>query len=183
MKRFRTRRRRPKGRGKPKGGKFEREICKKLSLWITNGDKEDCLWRSAISGGRATVAHRKGKEVRQGGDICSVSPEGHQLTDHWFIECKNVQRLYLDQWLIKGTGLFSKFWMKCRNEAKRHGRAPVIIAKQNGWPTLIIGPTDLLLHIKDAAPILSTEYISIWVFDEVVIWPWKIIIDARAIST
>lgn len=136
------------GRGKGKGASFEREVCKKLSLWITNGEREDCLWRSAISGGRATVAYSKGKEVRQAGDVCAVSPEGHALTDHWYIECKHVRKLGLDQFLIKGTGPLAKFWEKCRKEAARYKRAPVIIAKQNGWPALLLAERNTFIDFN-----------------------------------
>ena len=87
------------GMGKAKGSAFEREVCKKLSLWITDGKMDDCLWRSAISGGRATIAHRKGKVVRQGGDICAVSLEGHVLTNKWYIENKHVKKMEAPTWL------------------------------------------------------------------------------------
>ena len=153
------------GGGKAKGSAFEREVCKKLSLWITDGEMEDCLWRSAISGGRATVAHRKGKVVRQGGDICAVSPEGHKLTDHWYIECKHVKKLGLDQFLVKGTGLLAEFWKKCRDEAGRYGvKSPVIIAKQNGWPVLVISKRWAFSGWTDS--IIDTPLCSVWLFED-----------------
>jgi hypothetical protein len=130
------------GGGKQKGSKFERQVCKDLSLWITNGQREDCLWRSAISGGRATVASRKGKSVRQGGDICAVSPEGHGLADRFFMECKFVKDLNLAEFLIKGTGLLAQFWKKARTEAIRDKKIPMIIAKQNNFPPLVILPAN-----------------------------------------
>ena len=36
-----------KGGGKGKGGNFEREICKALSLWVSKGLNVDLYWRSA----------------------------------------------------------------------------------------------------------------------------------------
>ncbi len=128
------------GRGKVKGGAYERYICKLLSLWVTNGKREDCFWRSAMSGGRATVQNRKGKRinVRQAGDVTSVSPEGHALTDNYYIECKHVKKLALDQFIVKNTGALAKFWKIACREAKHHGKEPIIIARQNGWTDLII---------------------------------------------
>lgn len=156
------------GRGKAKGSLFEREVCKRLSLWITHGEKEDCLWRSAMSGGRATVAHRKGKIVRQAGDICAVSPEGHAFTDKWYLECKHVKNLGLDQFLVKGTGPLAKFWAKCKDEAEIHNREPVIIAKQNGWPILWIS------EIKPgrAGLMFSHRECVVFLFDELLEEPW-----------
>ena len=37
-----------------KGGAWEREFSKYLSLWITEGERDDVFWRSSQSGGRAT---------------------------------------------------------------------------------------------------------------------------------
>jgi len=45
-----------KGGGKAKGASFERDICRRLSLWVSAGKQEDVFWRSAMSGGRSTVA-------------------------------------------------------------------------------------------------------------------------------
>src|SRR4051794_4734956 len=106
-----------KGGGKGKGSSYERYVCKVLSLWITNGEREDVFWRSAMSGGRATVQHRRGVSVRQSGDICAVAPEGHVLTDTLYIECKHVKKLGLDSFLIKGTGPLANFWDKAQKEA------------------------------------------------------------------
>lgn len=173
MERIRTRRRRRKGRGKAKGGAFERKIAKQLSLWITNGEKEDCLWRSSISGGRATVAHRKGKLVRQAGDLTAVSPEGHALTDRWYIECKNVKDIQLLKFLVKGFGLLARFWNKCQQEASRYNRDPVIIFKQNGWPVLLMARRDVFVDLKLPSIIGGRKAdISIGLLDTIVRESW-----------
>ncbi len=129
-----------KGGGKSKGAAYERWVCEQLSLWITNGKRRDCLWRSAMSGGRATIQNRKGKKinVRQAGDITSVSPEGHALTDNFYIECKHVKKLALDQFIVKNTGALAKFWKTAQHAARKYSRNPIIIARQNGWPDLVI---------------------------------------------
>lgn len=166
MERIRTRRRRRKGRGKAKGGAFEREICKKLSLWITYNKVDDCLWRSSLSGGRATVAHRKGVVVRQDGDICAVAPEGHAITDLLFVECKHVKRLQLGEFLVKGTGLLDLFWTKCKEQAKRSNKIPVIIAKQNQWPILWVMKYPGH-HLGGLEPIIiHCSGIAVWNFED-----------------
>ena len=127
-----------KGGGKQKGNSFERDCCKKLSRWITNGKREDVLWRSAMSGGRATIARKSGKDVRQAGDICLVSPEGHSLTDRFFIECKFYSDLQIDSFLLQYKGNLARFWTHCVKQAKQHNRSPMLIAKQNHKPALLI---------------------------------------------
>lgn len=126
---------------KAKGSAFEREVCKALSRWVTNGEREDVFWRSAMSGGRATVARGK---VRQCGDITAVAEEGYEFASRWYVECKHVKKLGLDQFLIKSTGPLAKFWKIAVREAKKHERNPLMIAKQNGWPVLVISHRDHL---------------------------------------
>ncbi len=132
------------GGGKQKGASWEREVCRQLSLWITNGKKSDCLWRSAMSGGRATVASRKGQQIRQGGDICSVSPEGHVLTDKYCVECKHVKKLDIASFILDNKGALAKHWKQAIKQARQQFRMPILIAKENSRkPIIIILPRSL----------------------------------------
>lgn len=72
-----------------KGSSFEREVCKQLSLWWTGSKDDSCFWRTANSGGRATVRGRKGKKT-QGhcGDICATGKVGSTLTKVFTFELK-----------------------------------------------------------------------------------------------
>lgn len=124
-------------RSKAKGSSFEREICKRLSLWISNGTAEDCLWRSAMSGGRSTVAGKRGANLsRQAGDISAISPEGHALTDKFFVECKHVKNLNV-RGLVTGKGLLWSFWIEACSQAATYSKSPLLIAKQNNWATIV----------------------------------------------
>lgn len=127
------------GGGKAKGAKFERDVCQRLSLWVTQGHKRDCFWRSAMSGGRATLGKRKGHDMaRQAGDICAVASEGHVLTDRFYIECKHVKNLSLTAFMLQGAGQLVRYWAKACDEARDHGRYPMLIAKQNGRPIIVL---------------------------------------------
>lgn len=132
--------------GKQKGAGFEREVCKALSLWVSKGQNVDLYWRSAMSGGRATVA--KGA-VRQAGDITAVAPEGHVLSDQFYIECKNYKDVDLDC-LVKGKGALLTFWQTAQKEATKYNRIPTLIFKRNHWPTIFCTSRKgkLLLKIK-----------------------------------
>jgi hypothetical protein len=74
---------------KGKGSSFERRICKTLSLWWTDGQRDDVFWRSSNSGGRATIRSRKSKGTfGQYGDVQATDPIGQPLIDLCTIELK-----------------------------------------------------------------------------------------------
>jgi len=124
---------------KQKGASNERSVCRQLSLWVTHGTKEDVFWRSAMSGGRATVAKRKGKKLAsQAGDISSVDINGHILTDHFYIETKHVKNLCLDRFIVTRTGPLVKYWNTACLEATTYNKQPLLIVKQNLLPALLI---------------------------------------------
>ena len=119
--------------GKQKGSSFEREACVAFSLWLSKGQHKDLLWRSAMSGGRATVSRGT---VRQAGDICAVAPEGHILTDRLYLECKHLRDISLDS-LIKGKGPLLEIWKKTKEEAAKYTKVPVLVFRQNHYPTVV----------------------------------------------
>jgi hypothetical protein len=124
------------GGGKQKGSSFEREICKKLSEWVSDGKSDDLFWRSAMSGGRATVRSKKGQKTASGqGDITAVAPEGNRLTDRFVIECKHYKTMGLDQH-IYGQGPLADIWDKLRKECGDTKR-PMLIFKENRRPILV----------------------------------------------
>jgi hypothetical protein len=126
------------GGGKAKGSSFERQICGKLSFWVTHGKRDDCMWRSAISGGRATVRFKKGKTTRsQTGDICSVAREAEAFLNTFIVECKHVKSLDLEAALVHCRGFLVPVWHKLEDEAAKHSKRPLLIARQNRMPTLV----------------------------------------------
>lgn len=153
---------------KAKGSSFERIICKQLSLWVSSGTHEDCFWRSAMSGGRATVALKTGKQLRrQAGDITATAPEGEPLTSKFFVECKHVRNLALESFIMRDKGLLAEFWRTATREAKNHGRAPMIIARQNRCADILITTTKSLRCPK-AKPIFTHRSgYGVWLLSEV----------------
>lgn len=129
---------RRKGAGsKQKGSAFERECCRLLSRWLTNGLQDDVLWRSAVSGGRATVAAARGKKLsNQVGDISPISPVAATFNDLFMSECKHYQNLNVHG-LIEGTGHLADFWYEACNRAIEFDKEPLLIAKQNHRKTII----------------------------------------------
>lgn len=72
-----------------KGAAWERELCKRLSLWWSGGERDDLFWRTANSGGRATVRGRKGVSTSgHYGDICATDAAGEPFLRLFACETK-----------------------------------------------------------------------------------------------
>lgn len=127
--------------GKQKGASFERSVCKRLSLWISDLEKEDVFWRSAMSGGRATVYKKAGKGDKaagHAGDITATDEIGHKLTDLWCIECKYYKSLDVGTYVYSGAGKLASFWEQSVDQAVDTGKMPMLICKENYKPELLI---------------------------------------------
>lgn len=119
------------GGGKQKGAQFERDVCVMLSKWVSHGKQEDVFWRSAMSGGRATVGFKTGKKLSsQVGDISCVHPLGHYFIEHFAPECKFYANLDF-QGLLTGKGKLLQFWTEINKQASTHNKLPFLVAKQN----------------------------------------------------
>ena len=74
-----------------KGENFERTVSKLFSLWWTNGKENDIFWRTAGSGGRATVRMKKNLSTHDSAaDIRAEHPDGKSFTKSCLIECKKT---------------------------------------------------------------------------------------------
>jgi hypothetical protein len=141
-----------RGGGAAKGSAFERRVCRDFGLWLTNGKRSDIFWRVAMSGGRATLQHRKGFiNIAQLGDIGAIDPEGVRLTNKFIVEAKHVKSLDLVSYFIKRKGIFTRFWKKLLPVCHKHRRQPLIIACENRLPVRLI------TTVKGAAVLRVTD--------------------------
>jgi hypothetical protein len=126
------------GGGKQKGAQFEREVCVALSKWISRSTKEDVFWRSAMSGGRATVSSkRSGKRLsNQVGDISCIDPIGNKFMSSFAVECKSYADLDF-KGLITGKGKLLEFWNEIANQAISYEKHPFLVARQNRVKPLV----------------------------------------------
>lgn len=124
------------GGGKSKGSNYEREIAKKLSLWLTNGKRNDTIWRTSNSGGMATVTNSD----TQCGDLHSVREESKAFFDVFSLELKNYKELDFFQLFKTGKTPFiiETWWKQALNDATRANKEPILIIKINRKPELII---------------------------------------------
>lgn len=154
------------GGGKQKGSEFEREVCKILSLYVTAGHRDDVLWRSAMSGGRATVALKKGKRLDHvAGDICAIHPAGQLLTDEYFIECKHYANLDYTGLLLTGTGVSALFWTTACEKAVTHAKRPMLILKQNRRPVMVMLPENHTLPVPSPSLVAHLPRVSAVLLD------------------
>lgn len=107
-----------------KGGIFEREVARQLSLWWSDGQADDWFWRTAGSGGRATNRAKRGKSTaNSAGDIGAECPEAQKLLNVTTCEIKrgysgtDVQEL-LDH---KGKSQFRDFCKQAATSASLAG--------------------------------------------------------------
>jgi hypothetical protein len=127
------------GRGAAKGASFEREICRRFSKFVSPGTKDTVFWRSAQSGGRATIMNRRGHtNETQLGDLTCVHEAGLWLTNHFIVECKHRANLQLEAALFKGKGKLAEFWIDLCKLSRRHRRHPMLVARQNRCDTMLI---------------------------------------------
>jgi len=83
---------------KQKGNNFERDCSRMLSLWWTNGKRDDAIWRSASSGALTTVG--KGRYLAHTGDFAATDEEAAWLFEHVIIEAKRGYNRYSMQDLL-----------------------------------------------------------------------------------
>lgn len=148
------------GGGKQKGSQFERDVCVALSLWVSKGRRRDCFWRSAMSGGRATVHRARGLSAEtQAGDISAVHSSGHALTDLFCIECKHVRDVRFDLFLF-GGGPTEKYWRQANAAAKAYRKRPMLIIKNRAGVYAVMHRLDATLLVDAGTPCTVVAHIS-----------------------
>lgn len=136
------------GYGASKGAAYERTLAVLLSMWLTDGEREDVLWRTAMSGGRATVARRKGRSAEsQAGDLQPTDSVGDWFCSTFLIEAKRYKAF---DWArditearsarpAKATQRILEIVMHTVDEAERAGRkAPLCFLRADRKPDIIL---------------------------------------------
>jgi hypothetical protein len=132
------------GGGHAKGAQFERDICKRLSGWWTDGGRDDVFWRTPQSGGRATRRGQKGqKTFGHHGDIQAIDPIGRPLLDSMIFELKCGYGYASVMDLIDGSG--KSIWNKWiagawRVSAEAGSDSWALIVRRSGKKVVICFP-------------------------------------------
>ena len=152
------------GSGKSKGGGFEREVAAKLSLWFSEGERDDIFYRSHSSGGRFTMRRKTSKDTAyQSGDITCSDPIGKGLINEWSIECKTgygkwdiLDMLDSNQKVTQ----IEMFFTQCQEDALKCSKRPILIFRRNSRKVCICMSRDYFSYLKD----LFGEYDDIHIF-------------------
>lgn len=127
------------GGGKRKGGSYERECAKLLSLWASNHKRQDIFARTSGSGNSATVMRKQGIDLNSySGDICCVDPVGAVFASHFYFECKHYADLEWEKTFHAANGKIGTFWAKTYMEATSFSKEPLMMVRENRRPDLII---------------------------------------------
>ena len=143
------------GGGKQKGSRFERDICKQLSLWWSHNQTDDIFTRTASSGGRATQRSKKGKSTfGQYGDIQAADPIGQPLINLVTIECKDGYAKDTIAGIVDKTSrhhpMYEKFLEQITASwAASDSRYWWLIVRRRGRSIMIYMPTTFFRKIQD----------------------------------
>lgn len=142
---------------KQKGASFERKSCVRLSHWVSRHTRDDVFWRSAMSGGRATLGSRRGRGQKMSahaGDISAIAECGHFFLSLFQVECKFYKDLKLETIIWGNIGFIKEIWAptfrQCKTMDPIKPREPFIMARQNRKDELIITTTRGLQLMRDS---------------------------------
>ncbi|OQB42010.1 MAG: hypothetical protein BWY04_00496 [candidate division CPR1 bacterium ADurb.Bin160] len=162
---------------KEKGKSFEREICKKLSLWISNDKRDDIFWLTSGSGSRATTRFKKNKSTAyQGGDITFTDPVGEPLIKNFHIELKTgysrknktKNGTYLINWCLldildskQKLPIFNEFILQLEKDSEISKREPILIFRRQNREVLICIRYKLFNFIEKKILLLEEQKLNI----------------------
>lgn len=143
-----------------KGASFERDLCKSLSLWLSDGARKDLFTRNAGSGGAFTNNLARGHLLGMGGDVAAAHPVAYEFLQYFFVEAKFWKDLQLES-ALWGKGELNTIIGKVQKQARDAKRIPLLITKQNFRPTLLFVPNDIG-SIFIALSLRQIMYHSLW---------------------
>ena len=136
-----------------KGGAFERQVAKTLSLWLTNGHDKKQLIRSVLSGGWQE------RDWHQVGDLAPNGPEGAFFRERFALELKHRRDVQFWHFFTSEdkSNTILGWWLKLQEEIDdltcEHFPTPMLIFRMNFRPIMLgtipqILKTDRLLTLK-----------------------------------
>jgi hypothetical protein len=147
-----------KGGGKQKGSSFERKICRAISMWWSNGEWDDLCWRSVSSGARGTTSHSIVKGYH--GDLAPVSPAIEPLFNVFSFEVKFYKEIDISEVLRDCNSKILQWFRQSMRSAIYSKRIPIVIAKSNNYPELLICQSDLVV-LNPELQVENLNYISV----------------------
>jgi len=95
--------------------------------------------------------------LNQSGDASSISPESYWLVRDWLLEYKHYADLDILRGLLNNSGKLYKFWNRVVSDARFYKKKPLLIAKQNYVPILVIVRAGSVLPGARAVPVITIK--------------------------
>ena len=158
--------------GKSKGDSFERETCRALSLWWTDGERDDVLWRN-----RTRVTSKTPNAERQLGDVAATHTIALPFIEVFNVELKTGYsktkkgtKHKIIPWdlldLIDGKGkVFLEFWHQTQSDAILSKRFPMLIFKRDyHTPVVVMRRTDMFVLDGYQGPVgcKNLSVLNVW---------------------
>lgn len=141
-------------KGKAKGSDFEREMCKRLSLWWTGGDSDQVFWRNSgflARGPKGCVEH-------QFGDMHAIDERGQLLVKQVNVEFKFYKDLRILDIIDKPDKMHVTLldhWRQCVDDAEKSGREPMLVAKRNFAEPFVVCLHDLAHRLVEYGDLIE----------------------------
>lgn len=138
-----TKKPRAAGASKTKGNSFERSVGRELSLWITEGERNNIFARNILSGGQFTQSANRGKtgvELNLPGDMAAAHPKAFEFLMHFAVEVKHTNQLLLSVYLLdrQDKSFIAKVVSKTAAQAEAVGLHWMFIGKQDRRPAFVL---------------------------------------------
>jgi hypothetical protein len=122
-----------------------------------------------MSGGLATIEMNRDKvNLTQSGDLSAIGEEAYDFCQKTFVECKHVQNLNFGRGFICETGELSNFWKICFRESLRYQKRPMLIARQNRFPTVVLTSSYDTVFPESPLIVLNNWKVDVRLFDDAV---------------
>ena len=161
-----------------KGSAFERDTCRELSLWWSDGERDDIFWRTSGSGARATTRRKQEKRTAyEAGDVGFRCPTGKLFVDFFLLELKRgySNKISILDILDKYSGkkpLLLQWWGKAEEERKSIKRQfSLIIFRRNSRRTCMLMDLKLYNLFQDQCG----DFFSDVIFINRVTFQWVVI--------
>lgn len=143
-----------------KGDQFERDTCRYLSLWWTDGENDDVIWRN-----RTRRTSKTKDKILQLGDIIATDPIAMPLIRTFNVEIKTgysktktgtkVKNIpwdildLIDSTKPRGTKVFHTFWEQTLRDSLLSERLPLLIFKRDFHVPVVCMATDNVTMLED----------------------------------
>jgi len=142
------------GAGKGKGGEYERQIAGKISLWLSNGERNDLLCRTVSSGAQWTTGKRGHPADLRAQD----TPLAFEFCSKYAIECKHWRDIGILLLMRRKGELFTAL-QKVRDEAFQTSKPGWwLVVRQNHQPDMLFTGSRELVEEDLKPQALFPEY-------------------------